>query len=112
MKLGTKNKWVEALRSGKYPVGSGQLRSEFGYCAFGVLADFIDPNGWQPHPLHGYTWHDEVFKVDSETRKLCKMKTLFGEIVTDDNQRIVLSDLIVDNFEMIIPLIDKYYEQI
>jgi hypothetical protein len=44
-----KNKWVKALRSGKYQQGSGQLRFyedsiEPHYCCLGVLAHITDPD--------------------------------------------------------------------
>ncbi len=34
-----KQKWVDALRSGKYEQGSEKLRSHQGYCCLGVLCD-------------------------------------------------------------------------
>ena len=41
-----KEKWIEALRSGKYPKGYQALRSPMGFCCLGVLCDIVDPNGW------------------------------------------------------------------
>ncbi|NBO72453.1 MAG: hypothetical protein EBU66_19235 [Bacteroidetes bacterium] len=34
-----KEKWIDALRSGKYEQGSEKLRSVDGYCCLGVLCD-------------------------------------------------------------------------
>jgi len=34
-----KQKWIDALRSGKYDQGSEKLRSVQGYCCLGVLCD-------------------------------------------------------------------------
>lgn len=34
-----KQKWIDALRSGKYEQGSEKLRSQQGYCCLGVLCD-------------------------------------------------------------------------
>ena len=34
-----KKRWVNALRSGKYKHGRGRLCTQFGHCAFGVLAE-------------------------------------------------------------------------
>lgn len=34
-----KQKWIDALRSGKYEQGSERLRSVSGYCCLGVLCD-------------------------------------------------------------------------
>lgn len=45
-----KQKWVEALRSGKYKQGRFCLRdNENCHCCLGVLCDLIDPNGWDRH---------------------------------------------------------------
>lgn len=54
-----KEKWVEALRSGKYDQADGVLRKRDwhvetqrpgnftnSFCCLGVLADVIDPTGW------------------------------------------------------------------
>jgi hypothetical protein len=51
---GIKNKWIEALTSGSYLQCSGQLKGRInedsgdeGYCCLGVLADIINPEGWE-----------------------------------------------------------------
>ena len=41
-----RDKWVAALRSGKYEQSRGRLRTQNGYCCLGVLCDVKDPNGW------------------------------------------------------------------
>jgi len=41
-----KQKWVRALRSGKYFQASGALRTEDGYCCLGVLCDVYDSSNW------------------------------------------------------------------
>jgi len=47
MKEDVKNKWVEALRSGKYKQGKRCLRNENDeFCCLGVLCDLYDPNLW------------------------------------------------------------------
>ena len=49
-----KQKWLEALRSGKYKQGRGLLRdSKNQFCCLGVLCDIIKPNGWRlsPHTI-------------------------------------------------------------
>jgi hypothetical protein len=49
MNLEIKQKWLEALRSGKYEQGRRVLRSaDDKYCCLGVLCDLIDPNAWTP----------------------------------------------------------------
>jgi hypothetical protein len=41
-----KQRWVRALRSGKYKQVSGQLRTEDGFCCLGVLCDVYNKNNW------------------------------------------------------------------
>lgn len=43
-----RDKWVAALRSGKYAQGTGYLRTVRGYCCLGVLCDVVDPTRWAP----------------------------------------------------------------
>ena len=46
-----KQKWVRALRSGKYEQATGALRNEDGFCCLGVLCDVYDPDKWvEPIP--------------------------------------------------------------
>ena len=41
-----KEKWIEALRSGRYNKIKGALKKDDGFCAVGVLCDTINPNEW------------------------------------------------------------------
>jgi hypothetical protein len=59
-----KQKWIEALRSGKYEQGESRLRSvEDCYCCLGVLCDLVDPNGWLP--ATGGTCYDHISQYAS-----------------------------------------------
>lgn len=40
-----KDKWVAALKSGKYKQGRGQLNGENGYCCLGVLCEVFIAEG-------------------------------------------------------------------
>lgn len=42
-------KWVAALRSGKYQQDSGRLRTEKGFCCLGVLCDVVNESKWAVH---------------------------------------------------------------
>lgn len=46
MNPGIKASWLEALRSGRYQQGQGQLRWENSFCCLGVLCDIVDPDLW------------------------------------------------------------------
>jgi hypothetical protein len=49
-----KAKWIDALRSGKYEQGRGQLRSKDDeYCCLGVLLDILSPDAWVLNTEHG-----------------------------------------------------------
>lgn len=41
-------KWIEALRSGLYKQGKGQLRDGDDFCCLGVLCDVKDSSKWTP----------------------------------------------------------------
>jgi hypothetical protein len=58
MKAELKEKWVSALRSGKYRQGKAALRGCAGiglsdddsFCCLGVLVDVVSPEKWQVQP--------------------------------------------------------------
>jgi len=41
-----KQRWLEALRSGKYTQTVSSLRNEHGFCCLGVLCDIYDSERW------------------------------------------------------------------
>lgn len=48
MKKDIKDKWIAALRSGKYEQGQNNLRSvDDKFCCLGVLCDIIDNSKWE-----------------------------------------------------------------
>lgn len=54
MQAELKQKWVEALRSGKYQQGKAMLRSRDGeFCCLGVLCDLVAPSAWEFSPVEG-----------------------------------------------------------
>lgn len=49
-------KWIRALRSGKYKQGAGKLRSEKDeFCCLGVLSDITHPDHWGKNSAGCYT---------------------------------------------------------
>ena len=47
MKADIKQRWIDALRSGKYEQGRGALRTGDTFCCLGVLCDIHKPEGWK-----------------------------------------------------------------
>lgn len=51
-------RWLDALRSGKYQQGFCRLRSVDPsgdrHCCLGVLCDVVDPDGWEQSPEYGW----------------------------------------------------------
>lgn len=72
MKREIRDKWVKALRSGRYKQGQGSLRSADNYfCCLGVLYDVCDSDGWEPVFEHicdedsaSYAVRDRVLECD------------------------------------------------
>ena len=57
--LDIKEKWLEALRSGRYRQGKNCLRNLYDeYCCIGVLLDVIDPTRWI-RKENCYSWENE-----------------------------------------------------
>lgn len=55
-----KEKWLEALRSGKYRQGRGKLRNKDDeFCCLGVLCDLVEPNAWNHYQdgIGSDPWH-------------------------------------------------------
>lgn len=46
-----KTKWLESLRSGEFPQGRLQLKSESGYCCLGVLKEVCNLATESPYTL-------------------------------------------------------------
>jgi len=64
-----KQKWIDALRSGKYEQGSEKLRSVSGYCCLGVLCDLYAQE-------HNTEWE---FRGNEETNLQPQDYWYFGE---------------------------------
>lgn len=64
-----KQKWIDALRSGKYEQGSEKLRSVTGYCCLGVLCDIYAQE-------HNTQWE---FRGDEEINPQSQDYWYFGD---------------------------------
>jgi len=61
-----KTKWLAALRNGKYTQTTRFLRDDRGHCFLGVLADIIDPHGWEKQ-RDGWRWHGTLAYLPEDT---------------------------------------------
>lgn len=69
MKREFKERWIEALKSGKYKKGSGALRRNFpdgssSFCCLGVALDIKSPNCW----MTGYSGFSEITATGNRPR--------------------------------------------
>lgn len=58
MKADLKARWIEALRSGKYQQGEGNLKKDGRLCCLGVLREVADPSDTESHRGHGSVLSD------------------------------------------------------
>lgn len=59
MNTDLKNKWIQAMESGEYQFGSGELRDDDNcFCALGVLCNIIDPGKWFMSENRATRWYD------------------------------------------------------
>lgn len=87
-----KNKWIKALRSGKYKQATGALKKvdEKGketYCCLGVLCDVIDSKGWTKTmgDRQGFLRRDNTGLLPKKVLRLIKLKT---DSVDEGNMRV------------------------
>lgn len=121
MKPEIKQKWLEALRSGKYKQGTGKLASfENRYCCLGVLCEIAR----EEIPIHKQKFsndftQDGFYSYNNATASLpvivmewSGMDTQFGKFLEDGNPKSLshINDTECDgNFTAVIPFIEKYF---
>ena len=59
-----KEKWIDALLSGKYEQGNGKLRGYEGYCCLGVLCDLYAQEQNKEWNFNGYSENSEEESPD------------------------------------------------
>lgn len=70
MDAGLKQKWVKALRSGKYEQARGCLKSNNAFCCLGVLADLVGVkfDKFDYPKLHGWDGnYNTLLPIDEPT---------------------------------------------
>lgn len=81
MKQEIKERWVEALRSGKYEQGTGSLTTGSGrYCCLGVLCDLAVADGAIEPPtlVEGVEGRGDVMAYRAETEHLPRLVQLWA----------------------------------
>lgn len=63
------DKWVEALRSGKYKQGRGLLKGEVGFCCLGVLCDISNLSTSERDDMNLNTYCGKVNTLPSTVMK-------------------------------------------
>lgn len=117
MKKENADKWVAALRSGKYKQTKGHLQTADGFCCLGVL---LDINGIQPvkgetvadHDV--YYYGEERAVIANQFLTTCDIKEPSGMFSSETERNTQLSALNDDgkSFAEIADIIEKNWEVI
>ena len=93
-----KAKWIEELSSGKYKKGNQFLRDQNdNFCALGVLADIIDPEGWTKGDKE-WKWKGNYCTLPNNSIRHIDLPTNLQNKVGNFNDT-------VDSFEPVIDLV-------
>lgn len=111
MKKEVMERWVVALRAGKYEQGIGVLRSaDNKYCCLGVLCDILGAQWTEPSDDSHYTvGYDTTFLPVSIAHQ-ASMRSGDGELV-DSLSLVKLNDT-GKNFNEIADIIEQNWEQL
>jgi len=116
-----KDKWLKALRSGKYTQARNRLKCKEGFCCLGVLMNTYDSKGWVEadsgdmyHKSNKFGYHDgfvegdEFYGEASEDADLTS-ETLsnFGISTDDQCHLIIMNDQDDYNFNEIADWIEE-----
>ena len=93
--MSLRDRWVAALRSGKYEQGQGELKTVFSsgtvfssehaeYCCLGVLCDVKNPDGWIDGTFT-YNGHDYTSSLPHRLRKTVGIDSDVQDVLIDMN---------------------------
>lgn len=89
MKKEWADKWVEALRSGRYKQSMRELRNVRGYCCLGVLCEISGLGEWRENNvnnyLHAFDFLNATTILPEQVQELVEMKNPNGEIMDSAN---------------------------
>lgn len=92
MKKDIKQKWIDALKSGRYKQGQGRLKScNDEFCCLGVLCDSIDSEGWNSPTTFKYNNVLSSFYLPIELRVELELTFADQQKLTDMNDEEHLS---------------------
>lgn len=97
--LDIRNRWMEALRSGKYKQTRYKMQDSEGYCCLGVLCDVVDPDGWKASPFAGLAFLHNGNEVYPPAEVQAKAKLNYGELYGEIPDSRWLAKL-NDNFQL------------
>jgi hypothetical protein len=83
-----KNKWVAALKSGKYQQCQGRLRNDNAFCCLGVLCDILDKDKWELRYETQYRYEDAEFVLPLT---VCQQAGFYYDI--EHFETVTLSDM-------------------
>lgn len=111
MKKEVAEKWVEALRSGKYKQTRSQLRDLSGYCCLGVLCDISGLGNFIPSPDgSGYDFLGSLGILPGAVVSYSGIKTVNGELEGYRNLAFVNDNR--GSFDQIADIIEKYWDKL
>lgn len=106
----TREEWIEALRSGKYPQTKGILHNEEGFCCLGVACDLKNPNLWEREiswqngePVFYYSWDSMMSLLPDYLREELNITDLQMTDLTHLNDAGVSFKVIADLIEKNLP---------
>jgi hypothetical protein len=111
MDLDEKKEWVDALRSGKYMQGRGQLRRYDEFCCLGVFLDLFGGGRWagpDNRGIYEYTMRDsggECKEIGMPPLEVCDTH----DVSMEDMRRLaILNDEPSSSFSQIADYIESY----
>ncbi len=112
MKKDIADKWVTALRSGKYKQTQGQLKSEDRYCCLGVLCEISLQGTWKGRTY--FTGHstDNDSTVGLTVRDWSGLKESCGHLGNTEIHSLAGMNDEGSTFNEIADIIEKKWEQL
>jgi hypothetical protein len=96
MKEDVKNKWIEALRSGKYEQTDNRLKKDNKFCCLGVLCDISGITEWKAVEYKGhiidYLYDNQLSALPESVMDWAGIKDRFGYILNTVDGKYIISE--------------------